>query len=130
MKLRPQYHFRDSDRGLLVWDIRGLIESVSDLNPIEIALSDISELDDPYWFGSEGDSPTCRKIAEHAKLIEEVDLTYPIILDPEGRIMDGMHRVCKAHNSGRKSVLAYRLPVLPEPDFVGISPEDLPYEDE
>ena len=128
MKLRPQYHFRESEQGLLAWNVLELIESVSELSPVEIRLSDIKELDEGYWFNLEGDLPTCRKIAEHARIIEEVDLSYPIIVDPEYRVLDGMHRVCKAHNRGAETILAYRLSVLPEPNYVGIAPRDLPYE--
>lgn len=127
MKLRPQYHFRKSDRGLLAWDVARLIEAASGLSPVEVALDDIAELDEPHWFSLEGDTPTSRKIAEHAILIEEADLSFPIILDPEGRVMDGMHRVCKALNNGEDRILAYYLPTLPEPDFVGVAPQDLPY---
>lgn len=127
MDLRPQYHFRNSERGLLAWDVRSLIKRASDLSPVEVPLIEILELEEPYWFDFEGDIPTCRKIAEHARLISEADLSYPVIVDHEGRIMDGMHRVCKAFNVGLKTIAAYRLPELPEPDFVGVRPEDLPY---
>jgi hypothetical protein len=41
--------------------------------------------------------------------------------------MDGIHRVCKALNQGLASIRAYRLPELPEPDFVGVPPAALPY---
>jgi len=30
------------------------------------------------------------------RLIDEVDIGYPIILDRNGRVIDGMHRVCRA----------------------------------
>ena len=29
------------------------------------------------------------------QLIDEVDLSYPIILDQNGRVMDGMHHFCR-----------------------------------
>lgn len=61
-------------------------------------------------------------------MIENADLNYPIIIDPEGRVMDGMHRVCKALNLGFESMMAYQLAELPEPDFVGIPPDELSYE--
>ena len=127
MRIRPQYHLRDSDRGLLAWDVEGLIERTVDLQPIEIPLTAISELDEPHWFTLEGDSPTCRKVAGHAKLIEEADLSYPIIVDHERRVMDGMHRICKALNLGLKTILAYQLPRLPEPDYIGVALNDLPF---
>ncbi len=127
--MRPQYHFRNSDQGLLAWDIRKLVAKTMHLQAIEIPLSDLQELDENYWYDLEGDAPTCRSVAEHARIIEETDLSYPIILAPDGRLMDGMHRVCKALNRGMKSIMAYKLPEMPEPDFVGIPPRELPYEE-
>ncbi|MFW8565343.1 hypothetical protein [Orrella sp. 11846] len=41
-----------------------------------------------------------------------------------------MHRVVKAYLQGRTSVLAYQLPVLPEPDYVGVDQDDLPYNED
>lgn len=127
--MRSQYNLRDSEHGLLAWDVRGLIVRTAGLVPFDLPLDEIRELDESFWFENEGDQPTCRKIAEHAKLIAETDLSYPIIVDPDGRVMDGMHRVCKALMEGRTSVKAVRLEVLPEPDFVGVAAEDLPYEE-
>lgn len=61
-------------------------------------------------------------------MIEDADLDYPIIIDPQGRVMDGMHRVCKAFKLGFESMMAYQLAELPAPDFVGIPPHELSYE--
>ena len=33
---------------------------------------------------------------EHIQLVQDCDLEHPIILDHNGRVMDGMHRICKA----------------------------------
>lgn len=127
--MRKQYHFRQSDQGLLAWDIDELIGLTAKLQPIEVPLGTIRELDEPYWYASEGDEPTCRSIAEHMRLVQETDLAHPIILCPEGRVMDGMHRVVKAFLEGRTSLLAYRLPVLPPPDHMDVAPDDLPYDE-
>jgi hypothetical protein len=48
----------------------------------------------------------------------------------DGRVMDGMHRVAKAYLEGRQTILAVRLKTDPEPDFVGVDEEALPYEGE
>ena len=96
--------------------------------PKEIPLNSIRELDEPFWYDAEGDTPTCRSVAEHAKLIDAADLNYPIIIDLEGRVMGGMHRVCKTLIWGLETIAAYQLTELPEPDFVGVSPHCLPYE--
>lgn len=126
--MRAQYHFRHSERGLLAWDVRRLVERVKELEVEEVPLSAIAELDEAFWFDAKDGSPTCRDIAGHARLIEAADLTWPIILDPAGRVMDGMHRVCKALLLGMSSIRAYRLPQLPPPDFIGVAPRELPYD--
>ena len=41
--------------------------------------------------------------------------------------MDGMHRVAKADRQGREAIEAVRFDQDPEPDHVGLGPEDLPY---
>jgi len=127
--MRKQYHVRNGDQGLLAWDVDNLIRLTAGLDAIEYPLSDIRELDEPYWYDSEGDRPTCKSIAGHILLVQATDLAHPIIICPEGRVMDGMHRVVKAFLEGRRFLLAYRLPVLPEPDFVGVDPNNLPYEE-
>jgi hypothetical protein len=64
---------------------------------------------------------------EHSQLIKDADLSFPIIVDPSGRVMDGMHRVCKALMLGNETILTVQLNELPEPDFIGVPPKDLPY---
>src|SRR3979490_2797810 len=118
--MRAQYHLRTSERGLLAWNVHRLAHLTAKLSPIDIPLEEIRELDEPFWFSSEGDVPTCRRIAEHAKLINETTLAHPIICDPHGRVMDGMHRVCKAWMSGIQIIKAFKLSELPEPDFIGV----------
>jgi hypothetical protein len=96
--------------------------------PIEqVSLADVAELDETHWYEHEGDSPTCRSLLEHMKLIDEVDTSYPIILDQDGRVMDGMHRVCRAVRDGKEQVPAVRFSTTPDPDYVGINPAELPY---
>ena len=125
--MRKQYHFRQSDKGLLAWDVHRLIELSSGLTAVQVPLSSIQELDEAFWYGLEGDRPTCRSVAMHARLMEEVDLSYPVILSSDGRVMDGMHRVCRAFVLGLKSIPAVRFESDPEPDYIGCRPEDLPY---
>ncbi len=71
--------------------------------------------------------PTCRSIAIPSKLIHETELRHPIILSQDGGVMDGMHRVCKALNGGLDSIRAVQFDVDPEPDFIGVEPDKLPY---
>jgi hypothetical protein len=53
-----------------------------------------------------------------------------VILGPDGRVMDGMHRIARALLEGRTTITAARFPVVPAPDHRGVHPDDLPYDDE
>lgn len=127
--MRKQYHFRNSNRGLLAWDVDKLCRLTEAIQAEKVPLSAIKELDEPHWYDLEDDVPTCRSIADHMRIIQAADLSYPITICPKGRVMDGMHRVVKAYLEGRDSLQAYRLLVLPEPDYVGLDPANLPYDD-
>jgi hypothetical protein len=128
--MRKQYHSRLTSRGRLIWSVHHLIELSAELPRIWVALSTISELDEPFWFGGAGDVATCRAVADHAKLIQDTDLAYPIILSSDGRVMDGMHRVAKAHMLGHSDIKAVRFEVDPEPDYVDVPEDQLPYDDQ
>ncbi|MEP6067286.1 MAG: hypothetical protein ABJ246_15715 [Paracoccaceae bacterium] len=125
--IRPQYHFRKIDGHTHIWDVRKLIDLAAGLPIVDVSLSQISEIDEPYWFDGSGPEPTGRAILDHLRLIELADLQWPIILCPNSRVMDGMHRVLKAAHAGNTTIKARRLITLPSPDFVDIAPDDLPY---
>ncbi len=93
--MRKQYHFRPTDAGLMAWDVERLIVLSKSLPRTTVALSSIREIDEVYWFDDAKERPTCRRVLEHMSLINEVDLSYPIILGADGRVMDGMHRVAR-----------------------------------
>ena len=125
--MRTQYHSRPSERGLYVWNVERLVELSRDLPRERVPLSAIRELDEPFWCGAEGQKLTCRQVVDHARLMQECDLTYPIILSSDGRVMDGMHRVSRALLEGRSEIEAVRFLDDPEPDYVGVDPDELPY---
>jgi hypothetical protein len=124
--MRKQYHFRQSLLGLCAWDVHRLVELTRDLVREHVPLSTIRELDESYW-GNEGPRMTCRGVVEHARLMLDCDLAYPVILSSDGRVMDGKHRIGKALLEGRSDVEAVRFVHDPEPDYVGVAPDDLPY---
>jgi len=125
--LRKQYHFRPSAHGFYAWDVDSLIELTRDIEPQNVKLDSIAELDEAFWFGSEDSLPTCRAIVDHAKLIRDADLKHPIILSSDGRVMDGMHRVSKALMDGLKKTSAVRFIEDPKPNYTDVQPNDLPY---
>jgi hypothetical protein len=124
--VRKQYHFRQGPNGIRAWDIHRLVALAKDLAVFQIPVSPIRELDEPYWF-DDGSVPTCRDVADHARLINEADLSFPIILSSDGRVMDGMHRAAKAAMQNLGSLSAKQFAQDPEPDYVGVQPDNLPY---
>lgn len=123
--MRKQYYFRPSDRGLLAWDVDGLVELSKHLPRKRVCLKQIRELDEP-WAGDD-ERPTWRAMLEHMKLIDEADLSFPIILSASGAVMDGMHRAAKAAREGRTEIEAVQFTEDPEADYIGLGPDDLPY---
>lgn len=123
--MRKQYYFRQSGRGLLAWDVDRLVQLSSCLPRKRIPLTAIRELDET-WFGHD-EPATWRAMLEHVKLIEEADLSFPVILSASGTVMDGMHRVAKASLPGREEIEAVQFHEDPEPDHVGLGPQELPY---
>jgi hypothetical protein len=128
--MRKQYHLRRSRNGFDAWDIDRLIDIAHDIPVTEMQLADIAEIDEPYWFQNDDDVPSCRAIVAHLRLIDSVDLSTPIIVSSEGRLMDGMHRVAKALMEGREVIMAKRFSITPEPDFTDVAPRDLVYDDD
>jgi hypothetical protein len=126
--VRKQYHFWPGENGLDAWDVDRLVALSASFDVEEIDVGSIWELDTVYWF-DERDSPTVRKVVEHARLIQEVELSYPIIVGPDGRVMDGMHRVARALLDGAATIRAVRFDVIPIPDFRNCRPDDLPYDE-
>jgi len=125
--MRKQYYFRASSRGLVAWDVDRLVALKQHFPRVEVPLAGIRELDAP--FSSEhDDTQTWRDVVEHTGLIQAADLSFPIILSSDGSVMDGMHRVAKAVLLGRTTIQAVRFTDDPEPDYVGVQPNDLPYD--
>jgi uncharacterized protein (UPF0216 family) len=123
--VRKQYYFRQSERGLLAWDVDRLVELSRHLPRKRVRLEDIRELDEPC--GSESARLTWRELLGHIKLINESDLSFPIILSASGEVMDGRHRVVKAALEGNHVIEAVQFENDPAPDYVGRLPDDLPY---
>jgi len=111
--------YAESDRYTRhVWNINRIWKLAESLDAIEIPVEDIVGLDSVTWFSPDGDKPTIRKIAEHARRIMEADILYPPILTQDNRVFDGMHRIARHLMQGSKTILVKKFTQNPEPDMV------------
>jgi len=58
---------------------------------------------------------TLRELVMHMQAVLDADLRYPIILDEDGELMDGRHRLMKAMLQGKKTIKAVRFDENPSP---------------
>lgn len=126
-RVRKQYHFWPGRTGLDAWDVDRLIRLAEDLPVVEVALESIGEIDAEYWF-DEWSRPTVRSVVAHARLMAEVDPSWPILLGHDGRVMDGMHRIGRALLAGDATIRARRFADPVEPDHRDCRPQDLGYD--
>ena len=61
---------------------------------------------------------TLREMVMHMKTVQSADLNFPIILDEDGELMDGRHRIMRAMLEGRETIKAVRFDENPSPDKV------------
>ena len=125
--LRVQYHFRPGPDGLRAWHVHRLIRLSRALPVQQVPLAEIRELDENWWFAHGDAVPTPRAIVEHVRLMDAVDLRWPVILSADGGVMDGMHRVAQALRLGHTHIAAVRFAIDPPPDHVGVEPDALDY---
>lgn len=100
------------------WRVVDLWRAAVGLTPKEVALEEVLDddlLEGKYWthggFAVMPDEDAC----EHVRRVEAADLAFPIILTPEGVVADGVHRIFKTLWMNRPTILAVRLPSMPEP---------------
>lgn len=101
--------FRDGNR---VWRVTSLIEHAKGLEPFDLPLA-------AMFSGSKVFCPieSAYALAEHMKRALAADMDYPIILDAEGFVMDGWHRITRALVEGRSTIKAVRFDETPPCDF-------------
>lgn len=96
-----------------VWVVTNLIERAKSLPVFDLPLAAI-------YIGSEVWDPvrSAHELAGHMRRVLDVDTSHPIILDQEGFIMDGWHRVTRALIDRKETIKAVRFDVTPPHDYV------------
>jgi hypothetical protein len=90
------------------WSVIRLIKLVEDL-PVRSAPIDTINIYHRYK------NLSLREMVTHIKAVNDADLSKPIILDEEGELMDGRHRIMKAMMLGHKSIKYVRFDENPTP---------------
>ena len=100
-----------------VWHTERLWEATKDFPVIDIEIESLRHLDVVCWF-DDAFKATLRNVVEHFVRMENVDTDIPIILDPDGQIVDGAHRVAKAMANGQITIKAVQMLEVPPPDEI------------
>ena len=91
------------------WRVSRLIKLVENFKPFRIPLKHLNTYDIYPKANS------TQNYIYHVKSILDADLDFPIILDEEGCLMDGRHRIIKAMMNGERTVWAVRFDENPVP---------------
>jgi len=124
--MRKQYHLKKTENGFNAWDVDLLIEKTRNFEIIQVSVNDVIQNNENHWYQST-ENPSVSAILKHMKLVNKSKLDFPIIIDSNGIVMDGMHRVGKAYLQNLHYINAVKFSVIPVPDFIDINPDDLSY---
>jgi len=103
--------------GKYVWRAEDLWAAAKGLPVVELPVDDfVEQLNGTCW--TQGDEEvTPNWVLCHTRRILNAE-DYPIIIDEDGIILDGVHRLCRAVLEGREVIEAQRLKLLPEPIYI------------
>jgi len=105
-RIDDQY-FKDGNRK---WRVSRLILLASKLDTFVIPLKHLN------IYNLHPEVKSTREFIDHVKLVMNADMDCPIILDEEGYVMDGRHRICRALLEGMKTIKAVRFDKTPDYD--------------
>lgn len=110
MKIKEWIHPQDQmcNLGRHGWSVARLFELSKSLPVMEIPLNHLNV----YYKYEE---MTLRDMVMHMSAVNKADLDCPIILDEDGDLMDGRHRIMKAMLTGKETIKAVRFDENPRP---------------
>ena len=112
-----QKHSTERDGKRYIWYTERLWKLAKDLPEFDIEVESFQELDRDCWFGK-GKTPTIREVASHCRRINEVNTQIPVVINDNGRLMDGGHRLARALLEGSKTIKAVQFSEMPDPDII------------
>ena len=93
-----------------IWKIADVVDKAKDLKQFKLPLKHLC-IDRTIG------GMSLREFVGHMRLVLDADLSYPIILDEDGSILDGRHRVAKALLEEQGSIKAVRFEEDPPPSY-------------
>lgn len=90
------------------WSVPRLFELARELPVMDVPINHLSVY---YTY----EKLTLREMVMHMMAVNSADLDRPIILDEDGELMDGRHRLMKAMLSGAETIKAVRFDENPLP---------------
>lgn len=90
------------------WSIPRLFELARELKVMDVPLNHLSL----YYIY---EKLTLREMVMHMRAVNAADLDKPIILDEDGELMDGRHRLMKAMLTGAETIKSVRFEENPAP---------------
>lgn len=99
---------QQSRLGRHVWSVARLFKLSENLPVMEVPLNHLNVY---YTY----EKMKLRDMVSHIKAVNEADLEMPIILDEDGEVMDGRHRIMKAMLLGKETIKAVRFDENPYP---------------
>jgi hypothetical protein len=110
MKIKNFYHPNKQmcKLGNHEWSVARLFTLAKDLPVMTIPLDHL------YIYHKYSDL-SLREMVGHMKSVIDADLKFPIILDEDGELMDGRHRIMKALLENKKTIKAVRFEENPTP---------------
>jgi hypothetical protein len=93
------------------WYVSRLIDKAKDLPVQTMPISGLNI----YRLAPNIDS--MKSFVGHVQAVLDTDMSYPIILDDEGYVMDGRHRIAKALLEGKENISFVRFDETPRPDY-------------
>lgn len=102
------------------WRVERLVAESESLEKFEVDVDDLlNRLGNSTWFGP-NENPTINAILSHVQRAMSADLSYPLILSADGKIMDGSHRLFAASLKGIKKISVVQFSIDPEPDHIEV----------
>lgn len=105
MVINKPWNFSD-DQTITIKDRRYNVHAAISLSQ-DLEIKDLPLDDFNICYNSPCDD-NLRDFIAHCRLVIEADLSYPILLNQDGALIDGKHRLCRAILDGHKTIKARR----------------------